>query len=374
MRCGKGGPRLLKLALSLTFLAVLLVGGMALSTEASQLARIDVVPFELSIELSGQQQFIAKGYDAEGNEISITPGWSATGGTITTDGRYTAGDRPGIFIVIASVSGSDVRGYGTAWVGVPPQILVRIVVSSSSAILNAGQSQQFDAEAYDIQENPVTINPIWNATGGAITSEGRHTAGDRPGIFLVTASVSGSSVRGHATAWVVIRPQIVSRIVVSPSTAILNAGQTLQFSVEAFDSQGNLTSISPIWNATDGEIGLNGLYLATAVGNFTVTASVQGSTVTGMSTVQVDPPRLVSIGVTLPAVTMNLGDQQQFQARGYDAQGKEIEITPIWNATDGEIGPNGLYMATAAGNFTVTASVQGSTVTGTSTVQVGPPM
>ncbi len=83
--------------------------------------------------------------------------------------------------------------------------------------------------------------------------------------------------------------------------------------------------------------------------------------------------QLARIDVTPSEVTMNLGDQQQFQDRGYDAQGNEVSIDPLWNATGGTIGTSGVYKATEVGNFTVTASVQGSTVTGTASVHVDPP-
>jgi len=87
-------------------------------------------------------------------------------------------------------------------------------------------------------------------------------------------------------------------------------------------------------------------------------------------TVHVDPPPLARIDVTPSEVTMNLGDQQQFQAKGYDAQGNEVSIDLDLSFTDGTITTGGLYTATTAGDFTVTAAVQGSTVTGTASVSV----
>ena len=50
-----------------------------------------------------------------------------------------------------------------------------------------------------------------------------------------------------------------------------------------------------------------------------------------------------------------------------------MPITPIWSTDGGTITSDGLYTATQVGDFTVTASVQGSTITGTASVHVTPP-
>jgi photosystem II stability/assembly factor-like uncharacterized protein len=96
-------------------------------------------------------------------------------------------------------------------------------------------------------------------------------------------------------------------------------------------------------------------------------------TLTDTALVHVNPPELTRIDVTPPEVTLNVNDQQQFHAKGYDAQGNEIPITPGWSAWGGTITTGGLYTAATAGDFTVTASVSGGTVTDTASVHVNPP-
>jgi len=54
------------------------------------LVRIEVTPGEVTLKRGDQQQFDAKGYDADNNEVPIDPIWSTTGGTITSEGVYTA--------------------------------------------------------------------------------------------------------------------------------------------------------------------------------------------------------------------------------------------------------------------------------------------
>jgi hypothetical protein len=65
-----------------------------------------------------------------------------------------------------------------------------------------------------------------------------------------------------------------------------------------------------------------------------------------------------------------LGEQGQFTALGYDTQGNPVEITPWWTTTGGEISPEGLYTASQAGEFVITAQQPGSEISGNAKVLV----
>ena len=160
----------------------------------------------------------------------------------------------------------------------------------------------------------------------------------------------------------------LSRIDVSPAEVTLQFGEQQQFQAQGYDVLENEISISPIWNTTGGAITQQGLYTATEAGDFRVTASVEGSVVKGTATVHVNPPELALIEIIPDEVTLQVGQQQLFTVTGYDAQANEIPITPIWSTTGGTINQDGLYTATVVGDFTVTASVSGSAVTGTAIV------
>ena len=70
---------------------------------------------------------------------------------------------------------------------------------------------------------------------------------------------------------------------------------------------------------------------------------------------------------------MNPGQQQQFEAHGFDDQENEIYIQAIWSADGGDIDSLGVYTAPdVTGDYTITASVEGSAVTGQATVHVWP--
>ena len=84
------------------------------------------------------------------------------------------------------------------------------------------------------------------------------------------------------------------------------------------------------------------------------------------------PTELARIEVTPSHVTLLLEEHQQFIATGYGTDGLSLfpPITPIWSVDGGTITSGGLYRATAAGDFIVTAAVTNSMVEGTATVHV----
>ena len=78
------------------------------------MARIEITPPSASLNIGEQEDFSAAGYDQGNNEVTITPTWTATGGTITPTGAYTAGSIPGIFYVKAEDGGVATQ----IWIGV----------------------------------------------------------------------------------------------------------------------------------------------------------------------------------------------------------------------------------------------------------------
>jgi hypothetical protein len=159
-------------------------------------------------------------------------------------------------------------------------------------------------------------------------------------------------------------------LVVTPGHVNLQVGGTQPFTAKGFDVNNHEVSIEPIWTTSGGMITSGGLFTATTAGDFTVTASVRGSSVIGTATVHVTPGNLVRIDVTPAGVSLQVGGTQQFNANGYSADNHEAPIEPIWTTSGGTITSGGLFTATTAGDFTVTASVQGSSVTGTANVEV----
>jgi hypothetical protein len=268
-----------------------IVATATVTVTAGTLATITVTPNPANLAPGAVQQFTAVGRDAAGNVVALTPTWSvvAGGGSIASDGRFTAGNTAGTFAnTVQAGSGGIV---GSATVNVTTGSLTTIVVTPNPATLSPGNVQQFTATGRDANGNTVAITPVWSVTngGGSIATDGRFTAGNTAGTFTNTVRATSGTISGSATVDVVAGA--VATIVVSPNPEILGVGEQRQFSAVGRDANGNVVTIAPTWAVVNGggTIGqTSGLFTAgntTGTFNNTVRASV--GTVAGFATVTV---------------------------------------------------------------------------------------
>lgn len=166
--------------------------------------------------------------------------------------------------------------------GTPTPVLTTIVVSPANASIAQNDTQQFTAQGYDQNGDPIAMTPVWSTNGGSINGSGLYT-GSAVGNFTVTASASG--VSGSASVSVSNQAPVLTSITVSPSSASIGQNTTQQFTAQGFDQNGNTMSVSPTWTANGGSINGSGLYTGSSVGSFTVTASAQGVSGTASITV-----------------------------------------------------------------------------------------
>ena len=69
-------------------------------------ARVEVAPSSAILQPGQTQQFTAEAVDGSGGQVATTFTWSATGGSISEAGMYTAGNAPGSFaVIVTEVSG-----------------------------------------------------------------------------------------------------------------------------------------------------------------------------------------------------------------------------------------------------------------------------
>ena len=73
--------------------------------DAAPIVSFAVAPESVSLQPGGELAFTATATRADGASLVLDLDWSATGGTITPDGRYTADSTPGSFLVIATQRG-----------------------------------------------------------------------------------------------------------------------------------------------------------------------------------------------------------------------------------------------------------------------------
>jgi hypothetical protein len=183
--------------------------GEPVGPEIGATATVNVVPWvvsasifppELTLFPGQKQQFSVKAVDANGNDVP--PGvadWSALVGLIDETGFYTAPDEIGQDEVSAALLEGEFNPKATVYV--KPNIN-NIKVLPSSTTVKEGQTQQFEAAAFDPDGLVVPFEPLWTATGGKIDPGGLYTAVEK-GSQTVTVSAEGSDVTASAAVTVV---------------------------------------------------------------------------------------------------------------------------------------------------------------------------
>ncbi|HLK67269.1 MAG TPA: Ig-like domain-containing protein [Bryobacteraceae bacterium] len=186
---------------------------------------VTVSPTTTTLAPGATQQFTATVTGASNSAVT----WTATGGTITSAGLFTAGQGAGSFHVTAT-SVQDTTKSATATVTITAPT-VSVMISPSPVSLFTGGTQQFTATVTGASNTAVT----WSATGGTITTAGLYTAGQTTGAFQVNVTSvqdptkSASAVVNIVTQSTSARPRI---ILDAPTLATLRsraAGNTAQW-------------------------------------------------------------------------------------------------------------------------------------------------
>lgn len=297
------------------------------TTEQPILTNIAISPSTTTLDVGQTQQFTATGYDQNGNIMSISPNWSGT----NANGLFEA-TNPGNYTISASQNGISASASVTVnqiYEGVPVPGTIQaenydnmngIQTESTSDngggenigwveagdwcdylvnVANAGMYTVYFRVAADgtgsksiqLQANNSTATANFTATGGwqsweTVSAEINLNTGSQ--TLRLYFPVDGINVN-----WIQleegIETPVLTSIVVSPSSATLDVGQTQQLTATGYDQNGEVMNINPTWNNADN----NGLFTASNSGTFTVTASQNG--VSGSATITVNEIENVSI-------------------------------------------------------------------------------
>ncbi len=335
-------------------------------------AQVVVTPDSVALDPSQTQQFSTFGRTATGDSVPVTVSWSASVGTITSSGFYTADTSLSDAVVTASLSTDPLSG--TAHV--KKKRVVQIVVTPASVTLPEGGGQQFYAYGRNNIGDSVSVSVTYAATGGIITLSGFYTAGKAPGNFRVTAKQTGSSLADSSAVSVI--PVPVAAVSVSPASVSLSVGGTTQLIATPRDSAGNpLTGRTVSWSSSNGavaSVNASGVVSGVAAGSATITATSEGQSGTSAITVTVATVPVASVTVTPSSATILVGATVQLTATPKDSAGNPLSGTTVTWASSGTavatVSASGLVTGKTAGSATITATAGGKS--GTAAVTVAP--
>jgi plastocyanin len=173
-------------------------------------------------------------------------------------------------------------------------------------------------------------------------------------------------------------------IIINPSEANMQVGETRTFTAEGRDQDGNPIPIpDPQWTVNGGgTISSNGntcTFTATETGDYQISCYDSGSTKDGSASLHISPSsQLHSIELTPAHVDMQAGQEQTFTAEGKDENGNPVPIPPPQWAVNGggTISSNGSTCTVTAGDLPGRYAVRAivGSVTGRAEMKVlGPP-
>ncbi|GAB4451492.1 MAG: hypothetical protein OHK0029_00750 [Armatimonadaceae bacterium] len=258
------------------------------------------VPNPVSFK-GGQQQFSASVSNVpEGQDAGVT--WSvkegATGGSITSEGLYTAPNQEGTFTVVAT-SIFDPRR--STEVQVPVQSLVGLTVTPTNPAavsIRTGQVQ-FNANVTGVPTGGDTgVDWSIEETGnsGSITQAGLYTAGTVPGDYTVVAT-SRFDPRRQVRVTVPVRSFVNVAITPTNPAPISFNGGTVQLNATVTGvpvGQDAGVTWSIVGNNADHTVSNTGLFSAGATqGQFTVRA-----------TSNFDPAKFAEVTVTVTSLVV----------------------------------------------------------------------
>jgi ABC-type uncharacterized transport system auxiliary subunit len=346
----------------------------AVTISAPSLTELILNPSSVSLPVGGTQQFTVSGSWSDGSSTLPQVTWTATGGTISSSGLYTAGTAGGTYRVIAVQQGGTKSDTSQVTI-VPPPSALSLVLTPRLDTLRSGQTVQYSVAVSwsDGQSHASTVT--FTAGGGAITTGGLYTAGSALGAFHVVATCS-CSLSDTATV-VVAAPSAptLTALVLNPSSVSLRAGGTQQFTVAGSWSDGSSAAPAVTWTATGGTITTSGLYTAgSTAGTYRVIAVQTGGSMADTSVVTIPPPTLTQLILNPSSVSLPVGGTQQFTVSGSWSDGSSTPPQVTWTATGGTVSSAGLYTAgTTGGTYRVIALQQGGTKSDTSQVTIVPP-
>ncbi|HKV71484.1 MAG TPA: Ig-like domain-containing protein [Gemmatimonadales bacterium] len=253
------------------------------------LVRIIMSPDTATINTGGTKQFSTVGKYSDSSTSAVTATYSATGGTVTASGLYTAGSTAGTFRVIATASGFA----DTSTVTVVKVPVALVIVTPALDTVSVGSSYQLTATTKDAGGNVLTGRVVtWgssNAAVATVSGTGKVTA-----VAAGTATITATSetIPGTATAVVVV--VLAKTVSIAPAGATVFKGSTVGLTATARDQGGNILNHAVTWSSlSPGIATVNGSGTVTGVALGTATIKAVVDTVTATTSVTVDTQSVV---------------------------------------------------------------------------------
>ncbi|MEP7383473.1 MAG: Ig-like domain-containing protein [Gemmatimonadota bacterium] len=352
------------------------IGGVAgsatVTVAAVSVASVAVTPGSASIVVGGTVQLAAAASDVAGNILlGRAVSWSsATPAVATIDANgLVSAVGAGTSLVTATIDGVS----ASATITVTSVAVASVSVTPTTASLAVGGSVQLTATAKDAAGNVLTGRPTTWSTGAlsvATVNGSGLVSAVSAGSAVISVSIGG--VTASATMTVTAVP--VASVSVTPGSASIAAGGTLQLTATAKDAAGNvLIGRTTSWSSgapAVASINGSGLVSAVSAGSSVISVTIDG--VTAAATITVTNAPVISASVSPTSTNLTVGGTVQLTVTARDGTGSIVTGRPtVWSSGSpsvATINANGLVTAVGVGSALLTVTVEGAR--GTSNVNV----
>jgi hypothetical protein len=221
------------------------------------LTTLVIVPEVATITVGEVKKFTIEGFDQWNNSIPVTEEviWTATAGTITQKGTFTAPTTPGIAIITARI-GNIV---GTATVYITPGAIAKIEIEVEPKIVAIGEKATVTARAMDKYGNKVPSTFTWKiieGEGEVSPNVGTYTIFTPKAVGTVTIAAESKEVFGTATITVIAK-RVLTYLEILPGIATITVGSESTFVAIAKDQYGSKISIpgTVSWSISESGLG-----------------------------------------------------------------------------------------------------------------------
>ncbi|VVB91307.1 S-layer protein [uncultured archaeon] len=334
-------------------------------------ASVSISPENISLLPEGNQKFTPTVTNTDNTAVTWSMAEGIEGGTITDAGTQIA--------VKKAMAAGERWDLGEGWLltinsidarATPRQVwlsLSRNGTKVDDKVMVQGQTYQYNniivAQIDSVFAGATTDMVQFTGVTTNLTGTVFYTAPITPGTYHIVATSAADTTK-TATATVTVTPAI--SVSIDPASTTLEINKGIQFNASVTGT--NNTAVT--WSITGGSINTTGLYVATALGTYQVTAtSVADTGKKATATVTVVPA--ISVIIDPASTTLEINKGIQFNARVTGTNNTAVKWS-VQEIGGGSINTTGLYTAPSkSGTYHVIAtSVADSTKTAIATITV----
>jgi len=354
-------------------------GSATATVTAALLNSIVVTPATASIATGQTQAFAANGIFSDGSSTDMTNSvsWSSSAKNFAT--VDATGLATGVSAGSATITATAGTVSGSATLTVTPAVLVSVDISpDGQTIPTGGQVQLTLTGTYSDSTTQDLTNVAWSSSDSTLASVDPVT-----GIVTGVANSNGNPVTITAaangmtdTTAVYVTSAIPESLTLTPATASIASGTTLQYTVNAIYSDGSIQPLTAglTWASTSAPTaGVNASGLATGISPGQTSITVTSGALTGSAVLTVTPAALTAIVVTPTSPTVGINGNVQFTATGIFTDNSTQDLTSLatWTSSAANVAlitNSGLPTGLADGASVISADYDG--ISGSSTLTV----